>query len=248
MLGSRRDNSIKRGIKINQNLYYFSETLMLDCNQYVINDPDSNELALFDAGNGISLNGLIKGMKELDLEYKNITKIFLTHEHVDHVLGLYKLMEILKDNPPDIFAYGETSKIIQKGDESQIFPGNLGINPRMFGVEITPLKVNDIEGINEIGFGQEFNFQIHYTPGHSIGSVSFFERSKKILIPGDLVFAGGSFGRYDFPGGSLTTLQESIKFVNDLDVKYLLPGHMGISDKGNQQINLSNRIVQSLNF
>ncbi|MFX0179305.1 MAG: MBL fold metallo-hydrolase, partial [Candidatus Hodarchaeota archaeon] len=70
--------------------------------------------------------------------------------------------------------------------------------------------------------------------------------NKKILIPGDLVFTGGSFGRYDFPGGSLKTLTESIKFVNNLDVEYLLPGHMGISIQGNQQIALSYRMVQSI--
>ncbi|MFX0178089.1 MAG: MBL fold metallo-hydrolase, partial [Candidatus Hodarchaeota archaeon] len=91
-----------------------------------------------------------------------------------------------------------------------------------------------------------FDFQIFHTPGHSIGSISYYEPNKKILIPGDLVFTGGSFGRYDFPGGSLQVLTESIKFVNDLDVIYLLPGHMGISKEGNQQISLSYKFVQSI--
>ena len=34
--------------------------------------------------------------------------------------------------------------------------------------------------------------------------------------------------------------------MNELDVKYLLPGHMGISENGNEQIQLSHRIVMSL--
>ncbi|MFX0024793.1 MAG: MBL fold metallo-hydrolase [Candidatus Hermodarchaeota archaeon] len=228
------------------NLYYFNENPMLDCNQYIIQYPETNELALFDAGNGISLKGLIEGMKELDLKFKDIRKVYLTHEHIDHVLGLYPLMHLLKDDPPEIYAYGEAAKILQKGDESKIFPGNLGIGPSMFDVSIVPLNVKDLSEIKSINVYEGFKFQIFYTPGHSVGSISYYESNKKILIPGDLVFTGGSFGRYDFPGGSLKTLTESIKFVNNLDVEYLLPGHMGISIQGNQQIALSYRMVQSI--
>jgi glyoxylase-like metal-dependent hydrolase (beta-lactamase superfamily II) len=237
--------SEKRGKEIADNLYYFSENQMLDCNQYIIKDPKTNELSLFDAGNGISLNGLLKGMKKLNLDPTNITRVFLTHEHVDHTLGLYPLMKLLINKPPDIYAFGETAQILNEGDVSRIFPGNLGIRPSMFGVEIVSLKTSDLSGIKEIEVSSEYKFQIHYTPGHSLGSISYYDSSNKILIPGDLVFTGGSFGRFDFPGGSLDILINSIKFINDLDVKYLLPGHMGISDNGNQQITLSYKMIQS---
>ena len=68
------------------------------------------------------------------------------------------------------------------------------------------------------------------------------------MIPGDLIFIGGNFGRYDFPGSSLEQLQNSIKNMNNLDVKYLLPGHMGISENGNQSIQFSYEIVKSLRY
>ena len=241
-----KGSSIKRSQEVIPHLYYFYEDQMLDCNQYVIIDDASKEIALFDAGNGISLEGLFAGMKKIGLNYENITKVFLTHEHVDHVLGLYPLLKELKDKPPEIFAYGDTAKILKEGDEEQIFPGNLGIRPSMFGVQIIPIEVKDLKQFKEIKVTSEFTFQIHSTPGHSLGSISYYEPNKKILIPGDLVFTGGSFGRYDFPGGSLPTLRKSIEYVNNLDVKYLLPGHMGISDKGNQQIEYSFRMVNSI--
>jgi len=240
------EDSEKRGKEVIKNLYYFSENLMVDCNQYVMLDPDSNELALFDAGNGISLKGLFKGMEKLNLDYNDITRIFLTHEHVDHVLGLYPLMKILNNNPPEIYAFGETVNVLRKGEESQICPDILGIDLQMFGIEIIPLRVNDLSNKIDVKITADFTFQIHYTPGHSIGSISYYDSKEKVLIPGDLVFTGGSFGRYDFPGGSLNTLIDSIKSVNNLDVKYLLPGHMGISDNGNQQIGLSYRMIQSI--
>jgi glyoxylase-like metal-dependent hydrolase (beta-lactamase superfamily II) len=239
-------SSEKRGKEVLKNLYYFSENQMLDCNQYCIIDQETDEIALFDPGNSLSFKSLLEGMKKQNINYNNITKVFLTHEHIDHVIGLYPLMEIMKDEPPELFAYGETVKILSKGDKSQICPGNLGISPSIFGVKIVPLKINDLTNLKEITVFSDFIFQIHYTPGHSLGSISYYESSKKILIPGDLVFTGGSFGRYDFPGGSLKTLQNSIKFVNDLDVKYLLPGHMGVSNDGNRQIEFSLRMVLSI--
>ena len=97
-----KDESEKNGKEVLENLYFFSENQMLDCNQYIIEDKDTNELAIFDTGNAISLQGLFKGMEKLNLKYKNITRIFLTHEHVDHILGTYRLMKILEDNPPEI--------------------------------------------------------------------------------------------------------------------------------------------------
>jgi glyoxylase-like metal-dependent hydrolase (beta-lactamase superfamily II) len=159
-------------------------------------------------------------------------------------------MEVMKYNPPELFAFGQTAKIIEEGDENKIFPRMLqrqiGISAKDMGIEIRPLKVNDISTEKEIKINSEFTFHIYHTPGHSFGSVCYYEPTKRILIPGDLVFTGGNFGRYDFPGSSLEQLQNSIKNMNELDVKYLLPGHMGISENGNEQIQLSCKIVMSL--
>ena len=246
MFFSGTESSVKLGKKVIEDVYYFEENPMLDCNQFIISDKNKGELALFDSGNGLSLKDLFEGMNNLGLDYRKITKVFLTHEHVDHVLGLYTLIKTLKSNPPEIYAYGETADILEHGNESKIFPGNLGISPKMFNLEIIPLDIKKMNIDETINIGSEFTFQIYYTPGHSRGSVCYYESNKKILIPGDLVFTGGSFVRYDFPGGSLDSLIESIKFVNELDVKYLLPGHMGISDNGNQQIDYSYKMVQSI--
>jgi glyoxylase-like metal-dependent hydrolase (beta-lactamase superfamily II) len=245
--------SEKKGKEILKNLYYFSENQMLDCNQYIIEDRDTKELALFDAGNGISLKGLFKGMAKYNLDPHNITKIFLTHEHVDHTIGLYPLIELIGDSAPQVYAYGDTAKILQEGDVSRIFPGNLGIRPSMFGVEIIPLKVENLENTKEIEISSDFKFQIHYTPGHSLGSICYHEKAKKILISGDLVFQMdklfnmGSFGRYDFPGGSLDALKKSIHFAKELDVSILLPGHMGVVlENANQHIAAAYKTIMTI--
>ena len=233
---------IKQGKKVVNNIFFFAESGILDCNQYIIKDDKKDELSLFDAGNGLSLNGLIEGLKPLNLDFKRITRIYITHEHVDHVIGLYRILEKL-DGIPQIYAFGETVDILKNGDVDKIFPGSLGIGPEMFKVNIVPLEVQKLGEFCTIG---QFTFKILHTPGHSPSSICYYEPNQKILIPGDLVFTGGNFGRYDFPGGSLPKLIESISRVNDLDVDILLPGHMGISMDGNRDINLSFRMVKSL--
>jgi len=246
MFSLRGDTSAKFGKEIFTNVFYFRENLTLDCNQYIIVDEATGNLSLFDAGNGISLNSLFEGMKKFNLHYENITKVFITHEHVDHVLGLYPLMERLKNDPPKIYAYKETARILKEGKESKIFPGNLGISPSMFGITIIPLDIKELNDGAKFEIGSDFVFNVYFTPGHSQGSVCFYEPNKKILIPGDLVFTGGSFGRFDFPGGSLKLLTESIKFVTSLDVKFLLPGHMDTSKNGTLEIQNSYRMIQSM--
>ena len=66
--------------------------------------------------------------------------------------------------------------------------------------------------------------QVLATPGHSEGSVTL--RCGDALFCGDTLFAG-SFGRTDFPGGSVKKMMESLKRLGELegDLK-VYPGHM----------------------
>jgi len=69
-------------------------------------------------------------------------------------------------------------------------------------------------------------FQVLEVPGHCPGSLCFFSRSEKLLIGGDVLFAGG-VGRWDLPGGDGQQLFQGIKaklFPLGDDVT-VLPGH-----------------------
>ncbi len=47
------------------------------------------------------------------------------------------------------------------------------------------------------------------TPGHSPGSICFYDPENGFVISGDVLFRG-SIGRTDLPGGSLSVLMQSI--------------------------------------
>ena len=86
-----------------------------------------------------------------------------------------------------------------------------------------PVDVRLIDG-NTINIGDE-TFEVIYTPGHTPGSMCLYSKISKSLISGDTIFAYGSFGRYDFPGGDVILLKQSIEKLAELDVDNLYPGH-----------------------
>ncbi len=218
---------------------------MLDCNIYALKDKD-DKLCIIDTGNGRSMDPTIEALTKFDLNPKNITTVLITHEHLDHVLGLYALVDMLGKDSIEIYAHPLTAKILREGNEEKIAPRSLGISAANFGVEISKLDVEDLNMAKTFSFG-EFEFKMYDTPGHSEGSVSFYDPSHKLLFPGDVVFPQGSFGRYDFPGGDLSILQKSVGKLNELKVDNLCAGHMPpVIGSANKSIARSYKNIRSI--
>ena len=76
-------------------------------------------------------------------------------------------------------------------------------------------------------------FSILHAPGHSPGSVIFFNDENRFALMGDVLFQG-SVGRTDFPYGSHETLMKSIKekVLSLGDDVVFLPGHGPASQIG----------------
>jgi len=97
----------------------------------------------------------------------------------------------------------------------------------MFGLPVDPVSLPEVvlkEG-DTVTFGNS-RLQVIPVPGHSPGSICFYEEDSKILITGDVLFYG-SIGRTDLTGGDYNTLISGIKnkllvLPNDVDV---FPGH-----------------------
>ena len=71
-----------------------------------------------------------------------------------------------------------------------------------------------------------FSITVIETPGHTIGGVCFYIPEEEVLLSGDTLFCG-SFGRTDFPTGSMSVLARSIreKLFQLPDVTEVYPGH-----------------------
>jgi glyoxylase-like metal-dependent hydrolase (beta-lactamase superfamily II) len=77
--------------------------------------------------------------------------------------------------------------------------------------------------------------QIYLTPGHTPGSICIHWPEVGLLVGGDLIFQG-SFGRYDFPGGNLVQLKQSLYRMSALKgLDLILTGH-GVSVVGKDNV------------
>lgn len=128
----------------------------------------------------------------------SVEKIWLTHGHIDHVGGAAELRDALGvqiEGPhrDDLFLL---ENVVNSG--------------RSFGIggvrDVTPDRWLDHGDSVSVG---ELTFQILHCPGHSPGSVVFFNDAMRFALVGDVLFAG-SVGRTDLPGGNHATLISSI--------------------------------------
>ncbi|MCX7350665.1 MAG: MBL fold metallo-hydrolase [Alphaproteobacteria bacterium] len=144
-----------------------------------------------------------------------IEKILLTHGHIDHAGGAAELAEKL--NVPIEGPHVEDTFLLEALPESGTKYGMTGVRP------VTPdrwLKEGDTVTVGDL------EFKIYEAPGHTPGSVVFFNDANRFALVGDVLFQG-SVGRTDFPRGDHATLIRSIKeklYPLGDDV-VCLPGH-----------------------
>lgn len=140
--------------------------------------------------------------------------LLLTHGHFDHVPDV---AAVKKRFGSEVGCHADTVPMIA---DPEFF------RQHGFQLEIEPVHPDFlIEESDE----REFlgaTFQVLEVPGHSPGSLCFYLPEAKLLIGGDVLFAGG-VGRWDLPGGDADLLFAGIrrKLYPLGDDVTVLPGH-----------------------
>ena len=88
-----------------------------------------------------------------------------------------------------------------------------------------------------IGLGED-ELKILFTPGHSPGSICFYDEKDGFVIGGDVLFYG-SIGRTDLPGADFNTLYNSIQtqLYTLPDETKVYPGHGPMTTVGFEKVN-----------
>ena len=190
-------------MKINQLVVGVCQT-----NCYIIYNKDTNEAMIVDPGDqaeDISMRCRMLGVVP--------KAILLTHGHFDHMMAAGKLKE--EFHIPIYAAEKEVPLLADaRANLSAMWARPVCIKPDCLVKEGDEL---DICG---------FSITVIETPGHTIGGVCFYIPEEEVLLSGDTLFCG-SFGRTDFPTGSMSVLARSIreKLFQLPDVTQVYPGH-----------------------
>lgn len=164
-------------------------------NTYVVFN-ENKDAYLIDPGNFSDDETAIleQFISENDLKVQNI---LLTHAHIDHVLGLQKA-----------FDKYQVAVLMHPLDQEILDRNPMDAN--RFGFFFKPFEGN-ISYINEediISLGAD-KFKIIHVPGHSPGSITFYNETQKLMISGDVLFEG-SIGRTDLYKGDHAQLIHNI--------------------------------------
>ena len=181
-------------------------------NTYVLYNDDS-EAWIIDPGNSTAsenreLADFIEG------QGLRPVRLLLTHGHIDHVMGNRFVFD----------RYG-LKPVMHRDD--LVFIDSIKQSAAMYGVsaEASPRPDEFIEADTILSLGN-YTFQCILAPGHSPGSVCYYNSQNKLLIAGDVLFQG-SIGRADLPMGDYDTLIASItgKLLPLGDDVKVYPGH-----------------------
>lgn len=186
---------------------YFQE------NTFLLYD-DTREAVLIDCG--CCRKEEEKELTDFIFENKLTLKHLLcTHLHVDHIFGngfIYKTYGLKPEaNKQDV------EKLPSPDEQAKLF----GLRQH---VENVPVE-KYIVGGEIIKFGTS-ELQVLTVPGHSPGSVAFYNQKNGFAIVGDALFAG-SIGRTDLWGGNQDVLVAAIrdKLLSLPDETVIYPGH-----------------------
>jgi glyoxylase-like metal-dependent hydrolase (beta-lactamase superfamily II) len=121
------------------------------------------------------------------------------------------------------------AEALEQGDERAVYGMDMfesmcqsqyGIKPGAFKFQVD----RKLEGGETLDLG-DTKWEVLHIPGHSAGSIALYDPEKKVLIPGDTVYADYAIGRFDLHGANGAQLKESLMALAELEVDVLLPGH-----------------------
>ncbi|MCL2246157.1 MAG: MBL fold metallo-hydrolase [Lentimicrobiaceae bacterium] len=156
----------------------------------------------------------------------SVNYIINTHPHIDHVAGNAFCVKTFK---APLVMHEAGLPLYKNADKDGM----------MFGFPHYDYPQPDIliREDDRLTFGNQV-WKTLYTPGHADGSICLFDEKNKVVVVGDLLFAG-SIGRSDLPTGNFRQLIQSItdKLLLLDDDTLVIPGHAETTTIGEERTN-----------
>lgn len=185
-----------------------------DCMVYLVDCE--RELALVDSGASADISRICSNIEKAGFKPDEISTLFLTHAHIDHIGGAAAFREKYKCKT---VAHELDSEAIERADQELTAA-------RWYDQELIPCKIDvKLSGTEgDISAGNK-TFKWIHTPGHTPGSISILLKTSS----GSILFAQDVHGPFSSEFRSdISQWAESMKQLLSLDFDILAEGHFGI--------------------
>lgn len=185
-----------------------------DCMVYLV-DCES-ELVLIDTGVNADIGKICKNIERVGLDPEDISTLFITHSHIDHVGGAASFRE--KYGCKTV-AHELDSDAVERADRE--LTGAVWYSQKLIPCKVD-VKLSGSEGDVSVG---DKTFRWIHTAGHTPGSISILLNTSH----GNILFAQDVHGPF-LPQfrSNISDWAKSMKKLIDLDFDVLAEGHFGI--------------------
>lgn len=179
----------------------------LDTNTFLLIDAAARCAVVIDPS--IESDAALQRAQQLRAEGITVQAIWNTHGHFDHIYDNARWKTAFNI---EVWAHAADA----------FFQENLREQSLWFGLPAPETTAIDhfLRDGDRLEIG-EFSCQVIALSGHSPGSVGFYFEPQKMMVSGDVLFAG-SIGRTDLPAGSEPDLAASLRRLFDLPPQTLI--------------------------
>jgi hydroxyacylglutathione hydrolase len=181
---------------------------------YLIQGRDKN--VLIDTGVSSNLRNLVKCLKHLGMQARDINLVILTHEHFDHIGAAAFFFKTAI-----IAAHRLAANKIELQDEFVTLTRYHDAASKPFYAHLW------LEDDALIALGN-YELRVIHTPGHTSGCICVYEPNERLLFSGDTVFAKGTLSEIA-TSGNISDYVDSLQRLNTLRIDRMCPGHGRIS-------------------
>ena len=221
--------------KVAEGVYFIQgrDEMIPDSHVYIIGKPETKDLSMIDAGLAGKGGYKIRSIQEMGIIPEEIKRVIMTHTHFDHI-GC--LAEIREQMPwLELWVHVLEAELLERGDDRTVYGMDMfkSMCKAQYHLEDGAFRFHvdkKLMGNEQLEIGG-MRWDVMHIPGHSAGSIALYDKTNKILIPGDVVYADYAIGRFDLYGADPSDHRDSLNRLAELDVEILLPGHNRIMEQ-----------------